>query len=73
MEEVKVKTATVYWESIGEDDYGIGNSLNGETYRLKVPGGWLVKSVMFGMGSRASISPSVSLVFVSDPTHQWEA
>ena len=44
------------WEDIGE-----------ETKRLKVPGGWLVRSNISYIGS-----VSVALTYVPDPDHSWQ-
>ena len=35
--------------------------------RLKVPGGWIVRTYM-----THSTGCSIAMVFVSDPTHEWE-
>ena len=37
------------------------------TDRLKVPGGWIVRSYDLGMQSKA-----LHQVFISDPGHTWE-
>lgn len=34
--------------------------------RLKVPGGWVVRSIVIGNGNR-----DVNQVFVTDPKHEW--
>ena len=47
---------TLIWEKIKNAGiFGVGDS-----YRAKVPGGWLVKIW------------SGSVTFVPDPTHQWD-
>lgn len=46
------------WEKISD--------INAEmTYRAKVIGGWIVKNW------EAGDSPSVSMVFIYDPVHDW--
>jgi hypothetical protein len=53
------------WEEIARADESGAYSY---TYRAKVLGGWLVKE---RAGARASISVSVSLVFIPDKDHKW--
>jgi len=54
------------WELITEwkNDYNITTY----EYRLRTPGGWLVKMV----GYHGSEAPSVALVYVPDPNHIWK-
>lgn len=35
--------------------------------RLKVPGGWIVRSGIIGMGAGSAMA----MVFISDPEHEW--
>ena len=39
--------------------------------RLKVPGGWIVRSC-FSYASYAGGGCAIHQVFVPDPTHEWE-
>jgi len=50
------------WETITEDPF---------CYRLKVYGGWIMKSVLKERSDRGSIALAVSMVFVPDPNHEW--
>lgn len=43
------------WEQITNDT---------GTYRLPVPGGWIVRYMVIG---------HPALIFISDPTHEWVA
>ena len=40
-----------------------------ETQRLRVPGGWLVRTLICDEGDKAI---GVAMVFVQDPTYHWE-
>lgn len=48
--------AKAFWETVVKDN----------TYRARVPGGWLVKTCAFG-----SAGLSVALIFFPDPEHLW--
>lgn len=50
------------WELISND------SNNCVTERLKVPGGWLVRSLYFEYKTGAALHH----IFVSDPAHEWK-
>lgn len=39
-------------------------TIEGYVQRLKVPGGWLVRTVCYESG--------VHMLFISDPNHEWE-
>lgn len=39
-----------------------------ESHRLKVPGGWIVRSIT----SRYQAGADVSQIFVADPEHKWQ-
>lgn len=41
--------------------------LNGDTDRLKVPGGWILRSYVGGMEAK-----TLHQVFISDPEHTWK-
>ncbi|MBX4195387.1 hypothetical protein KW796_00275 [Candidatus Parcubacteria bacterium] len=56
-------TDTPIWEQIQEDYYPIGVRPDEQTYRSRVPGGWIVK---------VRLRASVALVFVPDPNHFWK-
>ena len=44
-----------------------------QTYRAKVPGGWLVNNVSKFMDARGvAAGQSESMAFVADPGHKWE-
>lgn len=40
------------------------SSISGSTSRMKIGGGWLVKTVINGVG--------ISTVYIPDPKHEWE-
>ena len=49
--------------------------IDGDTKRLKVPGGWVVRSRFdreILTGHFASMSVSVSQVYVPDSKHEWK-
>lgn len=53
----------VDWEDIGDPKrYG-----STETYRAKVPGGWLVR-----LSSRTNSATAESVAFYPDPGHAWD-
>ncbi len=59
--------ATLVWEHVKNDSNQseIKNSLRKESYRAKVPGGWLVEV-------RNNNSPITGgLVYLPDPNHEW--
>lgn len=62
------------WETISAD---IGENCLYETARAKVIGGWVIKNLsLFGMeegGTEEELwrRSSESLVFISDPNHEW--
>ena len=58
---------TIDWERITDKTMS-----HFETYRTKVPGGWLVRTSEF-MRYELSCAQSEALVFVPDPEHQWGA
>jgi hypothetical protein len=43
-------------------------SVNASLHRMKVPGGWLVKSFTIEASSFVS---SVALIFIPDPNYDW--
>jgi len=51
------------WEKILERDL----DCRGGSARLKVPGGWIVRSYLWLSGGMA-----VAQTFVSDPNHEWK-
>jgi hypothetical protein len=54
------------WEKISEPAGVVG--LNVFSCRLRVPGGWIIRTV----ASEHESGVHVSMVFVTDPTHMWE-
>jgi len=47
--------------------------IDAETSRMRVPGGWLVRSKMFaGNNSGPGVSVCVHVVFIPDNKHDWE-
>lgn len=66
------------WEEL-KDGNGVEHHV---TYRMKVPGGWLVmtkqvvqlKNSEFHSGTATSVSINVGMVqtFVKDPSHDWD-
>ena len=40
---------------------------NGSSYRLQVPGGWIVKSSYW-----SSDGAALAQIFIADPKHEWE-
>ena len=55
----------IEWESIGED-----------TARLRVFGGWLVRTIRSNKnwisGSGDQYSSSMGIAFIADPKHEWK-
>jgi hypothetical protein len=52
------------WEAVtDEQDRRYSSVLNGETKRLKVPGGWIYRNMWQGHGHE----PVVAMCFVPDP------
>lgn len=65
MEEV-YGTKKSQWELI---NHGISSSVYEETERLKVLGGWIVRTQLHNGKAQAM---AVSLVFIPDPKHEWD-
>jgi hypothetical protein len=42
--------------------------IDGETSRMKVPNGWIVRSIQFYFGAAVSLHQ----IFIVDPGHQWK-
>lgn len=61
-------TQTTGWEKIAQaqDSSVTGNTTGTTSERLKVPGGWLVRTVVVHYRGAA-----VDQAFVSDPGHEW--
>ena len=55
------------WEEILIDAKG-NDSTAMFSHRLKVPGGWILQTIV----SRYHGGASVEQTFVADPAHQWE-
>lgn len=60
------------WERIDEPEQDTEGTL---TYRAKVPGGWLVKTVEYGPTDMRQFHHrhSAALTFLPDPEHGWTA
>ncbi len=62
------------WEEIPEPNEGkyqaehASNTLTCKSHRLRVPGGWIVRTITYGY----KIGAAGSQVFISDPTHEWD-
>jgi hypothetical protein len=54
------------WEKLLNDD-----ARNVYSHRLKVPGGWIVRTVVHDDSDGRS-GRAVEQTFVSDPNHEWE-
>jgi len=52
------------WEKIQEK---MGSEHTSESHRLKVPGGWIVRTMV----SRYHAGADVAHTFVADPQHEW--
>ena len=57
------------WEKLHERESKEGNGIN-TTYRVRVIGGWIVKSVMVAWNKEPAVSQT--MVFIADPEHLWE-
>lgn len=57
------------WELVNKETYP---ELGGEsTERLRVPGGWLVRTGL-SLTNRRGLGTGVALCFLPDPEHEWE-
>ena len=59
------------WETVPEPNdgqYNAGNTLGCVSHRLKVPGGWVVRTITYGY----NIGATTHQVFVADPEHKWQ-
>jgi len=66
------KFSKLDWEFIEQNNKPISASEQGSyTRRVKIPGGWLVESVIRGMVSDG-IGYGLGLTFVPDPEHKWK-
>lgn len=52
------------WEILGDCNY------NNQSFRLWVPGGWLVKSIIKANSGAGGVS--ITQNFVVDPNHVWK-
>lgn len=59
------------WEDIVESDEPLA-SLGTRTQRLKVPGGWLIRTTASDTYSGEYPAVAVALVFVPDVAHGWK-
>jgi len=59
----------INWEYLGKEALPPGEvfPLKVETWRARVPGGWLVLTVM-----RTGQAPAQSTTFYPDPSHEWD-
>jgi hypothetical protein len=56
------------WEEISKEELPPGNTARIHSDRLKVPGGWIVRSSIGGYNVGAGISQT----FIADPMHEWK-
>ena len=58
------------WESIADlsDTHHFDS-----TVRMKVVGGWLVRTVVDNLPDESDGAVAVAMTFVPDPDHEWEA
>ncbi len=65
--------ANTTWQKIRDSDEHAGTAAEVCSSRLKVPGGWIVRSVVTQYGTNHGHSGvSVHQIFVPDKNHQWE-
>ena len=55
------------WERIPQRDTG-NDSISYVSHRLKVPSGWIVRTIV----SRHDAGADVSQIFVPDADHEWQ-
>jgi len=55
------------WEQIKDRGQRWGDNVQMSSSRLKVPNGWIVRSV-----AASSNGTSTDQVFVADPLHEWK-
>jgi hypothetical protein len=48
------------WETIDET-----------SHRLKVPGGWIIRSYILARVLTGNVSAAMDMIFVKDPNHEW--
>jgi hypothetical protein len=53
------------WEALKNDPSEV------LSHRLRVPGGWIVRSVVILKGLPSGANCGIEQTFVSDPNHQW--
>lgn len=59
------------WEEVPEPNYGeykSGNHLKCISHRMKVPGGWILRTITFGY----NVGAAAHQVFIVDPEYKWE-
>lgn len=59
------------WEEIPEPNnghYQVGNTLVCTSHRMKVPGGWILRTITCGY----NIGAAAHQVFITDPQHEWQ-
>ncbi len=57
------------WEPIAEPE-NPERTWRTESHRLKVPGGWILRTIVKGIGMNAGAE--VSQIFIHDPDHSWQ-
>lgn len=60
------------WEEIGRTVPK--ETACGGTYRMKVPGGWIVRTCEYVISDKKNYSYKVyqNMTFVADPEHKWD-
>jgi len=56
------------WENIQEKDDGLTDSISTRSHRLRVPGGWVVRTITTRISGNAV---AAAQTFVEDPDHKW--
>jgi hypothetical protein len=46
--------------------------LKKNTFRARVPGGWVLKNVIGSRSPHGGVSDAVALVFIPDRYHEWK-
>lgn len=62
------------WEKIPSNtinDHGERAEIPSNTFRLCVPGGWLVQSLFSAGSVTGGVASSVSITFYPDPEYKW--
>jgi len=58
----------LHWERLESAD----GPVDMQTFRSRVPGGWLVAAFTFDRYGHGSAQKALSLTFVPDETHVWD-